>query len=570
VLAVTAAVGFTSGAFGFSEQLSRVLSPSSSTAQDLIPDGSVVLTARTGGLTTATALDDALTGRVRSMRDVLAATGTYDQPVSFRLTEDQQPDRPVQLRGLVMSSTFDPARWHVDVGRAPAGPDEVAVDPGGLVVSTAGLGDRVPLELPTGTRRVTIVGVLTATGAQAGSDGPAAVGEEAAAPPIDRSGDLTDDLDVAKVALASAHAVLDAQVAPELLGAVGKVDRIVVTPEPGVEPNDLAARLRGTLPSGVRVVATTDRSAVTQQTIGALDDGIRTATSGFAALTVAIAVLVVANVFGVLVGQRTRELGLLRALGATPAQVRRTVLGEGAALGALASVLGLGLGVVLSMAAAAAVGTGNIEVGVAVTTPMVVASVAVGLGVSVAGAVLPALRASRVPPLAAMSDARAGAERAPRLAPAAAGVVGGAVILWLATRGGGTLTAPRIAGAGVGALLLLSGVAMSTGSVVRPLVGLAERCVPRTRGIAARLGLGNARRQPARTAAAASTLMVGLALVAAVGTVGASARVAIDRQFRSTGSADLYIERRGLVRVDSDALFRHLGRATRRSAVAGA
>ena len=170
----------------------------------------------------------------------------------------------------------------------------------------------------------------------------------------------------------------------------------------------------------------------------------------------------------------------------------------------------------------------------------------------------PALRAGRVPPIEALSDTRAGADRPARgFVPGLAVLVGFGVAGWVGSQGG-ELTAWRLTVVGLAAVVGFAGLALLSRWVVVPVVVIAGAPVVRLVGVTARLGLGNARRQPSRTAGAASTLMVGLALVSTVATFGASAHRAIDAQVGAAGRADLFVERRGLVRVSTGAVDRVL------------
>lgn len=260
VVAVTVAVGFTVGAFGFSSQLTKLLSPGDATAAlDALPEGSVVLTVESESVTSATALDDRLLAQVRAIDGVALAEGSYDQPVAFRLPAGSQPERPVILRGVVLSATWQPARWELGAGRAPIGPDEVAADAAALTVGQTSLGASAPMDLPTGRRIMRVVGIARPVGATA---------------PIGRA---TPDRDVALVALGEAHVIFDPATAPALLDAEGRVDRIIALPNPGLSPDELERRLRGAMPPGVRVSASFTRAATTQHTVERLDDGVRSA-----------------------------------------------------------------------------------------------------------------------------------------------------------------------------------------------------------------------------------------------------------------------------------------------------
>ena len=545
---VALAVGFTVGAFGFSQQVRRLVAPPVSALDIGLPQGSVVVSVESNSITTATALDTRLLERIRAVPGVGQANANYDQPLSFAIPGGTQSDRPSVLRGVVLSSTTESSQWQVTAGRFPAGPGEVAVDAGGALVGETGLGERARLQLPVGTLAVTVVGLVEPAGAVE------APGTANAA---------TTPRSAAAVALSSAHVLLDPAWAPRLLDAVGRTDRITAIPLPGVDTDVLAGRLRAIVPTGVRVLAATSRAAQTQHTVAAIDDDVQAATLAYAALTTMVAVLVIANSFSVLVAQRVRELGLLRLIGASRAQIMRLVFGEAAAVGVLGAIVGAGLGAVLADVAAHIVRLGDVEVHLTMTPTMMLVAVVVAFTTSMLGCAWPAWRAGRVAPLEAMSDTQAGADRRGRglsgLLLAAAGL---GVAAWTAQRPG-ELTTSRIALIGAGVLVGFIGVALLSRWVVVPFTRIVGWPVVIVAGVSARLGIGNARRQPSRTAGAASTLMVALALVATVSTFGASARKAIDAKVTTTGGADLLLERRGVVRSSTSAIAATLQRSRR-------
>ncbi|MFI5044233.1 MAG: hypothetical protein ACHQDC_05530, partial [Acidimicrobiales bacterium] len=241
LVTVVVAVAFTSGAFGFSEQLTRLLQPADDVQGSLaLPEGTVIVTGRTDGLSAATALDESLLGKVRAVDGVASAQGSYDQPVAFDVPWGNW-SRPGLIRGLVITSNYDPANWSIVEGRAPTGRTEVAVDANGAVVGAVGLGSNARLQLPIGTIELEVVGIMaptsSASAGQTGSptdggrtDGAASDGAASDGGRSDGAAGTGESAEVSagSLGLASAHVVLDPAAAPEMLGAVGRVDRITV------------------------------------------------------------------------------------------------------------------------------------------------------------------------------------------------------------------------------------------------------------------------------------------------------------------------------------------------------
>ena len=243
----------------------------------------------------------------------------------------------------------------------------------------------------------------------------------------------------------------------------------------------------------------------------------------FALISLFVGAFTIFNTFSIIVSQRTRELALLRVVGASRGQVLRSVLGEAAIVGFVSSAIGVGLGV------AAAIGLKALLGGFGASLPSgsltfeprtAIVGLAVGTLVTVVSAIGPARNAVRIPPVAALADrATDGAGSSPtrrRLLSGMALAILGVLLLGLG------LSKPVVALVGVGAVCIFVGVAMLAPAIARPLSGLLGRPLAALLGTPGWLGRENSMRSPSRTAQTASALVVGLALVSAMAVFGAS------------------------------------------------
>jgi putative ABC transport system permease protein len=241
----------------------------------------------------------------------------------------------------------------------------------------------------------------------------------------------------------------------------------------------------------------------------------------FALISLFVGAFTIFNTFSITVGQRTRELALLRIVGASRRQVFRSVLAEAVLLGLAASLIGLGLGVLAAVALKALLGTFGVTLPSAplvFEARTVVAALAVGIGVTVISAIGPARRAVRIAPVAALSAT--GSEQPGSLRRRA--TIGGlAAIAGIAALVAG-LTAPAILLVGVGAMAVFVAVSLLSPIVARPMSGLLGRPLAAMLGTPGRLGRENSMRSPRRTAQTAAALMVGIALVSAIAVLGDS------------------------------------------------
>jgi putative ABC transport system permease protein len=327
-------------------------------------------------------------------------------------------------------------------------------------------------------------------------------------------------------------------VAQRLIGEPGKYDSVSVLAAAGVSQSELARRLSAVLPAGTEVLTGSQITAETQGEMAKAFRFFNTFMLIFAVIALLVGAFMIFNTFSITVAQRTRENGLLRALGASRRQVLGSVILEALAVGVLASALGIGAGFAVALALKAlltAVGLDIPTTSLVFTPTTAVISVAVGVGITVLAALSPARKAAKVAPVAAMQE----------------GVVGstgygskqrvfvGAAVLSLG------LTAlliglfrdveQPVAIVGAGALLVFFGVSILGRTISLPLSRALGAPLPRLRGITGELARENAMRNPKRTAASASALMIGVGVVGLitifVSSAKASMDVAVDRAF---------------------------------------
>jgi putative ABC transport system permease protein len=308
--------------------------------------------------------------------------------------------------------------------------------------------------------------------------------------------------------------------AQSLFNARGVYDTINVLAKPGADNVALQRAITRILPPGVQVVNGQTVINELSSAVGTDLSVLSTALLAFALISLFVGAFTIFNTFSITVGQRTRELALLRVVGASRRQVFRSVLGEAALMGLAASLVGLGLGVLAAAGLKALLGAFGVTLP---SAPLVfeprtaVVGIAVGVGVTVISAIGPARRAVRIPPVAAMvaQTEEQGDPMRGRVRAGAAIALGGtaALVAGLATT--------EIALVGLGAAVVFIAIAMLAPTVARPLSSALGRPLALL-GTSGRLGRENAMRSPRRTAQTASALMVGLALVSAIAVLGAS------------------------------------------------
>lgn len=460
---------------------------------------------------------DSLVALVRRVPGVKAAEGTI-QGYAQLVGKDGKP-----IGGSNGPPTFG-ANWLADSqlssfkvrsGHGPTRADEIAIDAKTFTAKGFHLGDRVTVLTAQAPRQFTIVGSL-GFGTQ-------------------------DDLAGATFTL------FDGPTAQQVLGHPGQWDAIDVAAQSGVSSVDLTQRIGDTLAPQYEAVTAASVAASTAKSIEQSIGMFTTFLLVFAGVALFVGAFIIYNTFSILVTQRIRELALLRAVGASRRQVNWSVIGEATLLGVFASLIGLGAGVLLALGMEAlfkAIGFGLPTSSLQVQPRTIIISLLVGTLVTTLSSIIPARRASRVPPVAAMTDAALSEQSSLRKRTTGGAVLGGVglVVLGIGLFGRPPNTALIV---GFGAAFVFVAVAMLSPLVVRPMARVLGAPLPAMGGMTGRLSQANAMRNPKRTASTASALMVGVALVTVIATLGATVRATLSKVIDQSIKADYIISGSG-------------------------
>jgi putative ABC transport system permease protein len=470
------------------------------------------------------AIGPRLVAAIRAVPGVGAAAGVVIGEKLQMVGRDGRPIRHQRAVNLVISWPDDPAlasSYTLRQGRLPTGSGEVVLDAATAGKGSWRLGDTLGIVGADG--RVHRFGVVGVTGF-AGRDSPAS---------------QLDSFDTPTVA------VLQTATAQRLLGRGDAVDEVDLRATPGVGADALRDRVARVLPPG-RLEAVTAAALAGQQAdeVQAYVDGLGALLLVFAAVALLVGGFIIWNTFAVLVASRTREVALLRLLGATRRQVLGSVLGEAAMVGLVAAAGGVAAGVGAAVGLKALLrGLGNTlpPAGLVLAPRTVLVGLGVGALVTMVAALAPARRASQVAPLQAIREAASSATTPPGRARTAIGLTLAALGATAITAGL-ALHARSTVVAGLGALAVLVGL-MALGPVLAPLLGrVVGLPVTRLAGFAARLAHDNVVEAPKRSAATMGALAVGLVLAAGTAVLAASATRSVHAGIQTASNADLYLE----------------------------
>jgi putative ABC transport system permease protein len=415
---------------------------------------------------------------------------------------------PPRLAGSwVRDPALNPYRL-VD-GRAPRAADEVVVNRGAAKAGDLSVGDTTTVQSPQPVR-VRIVGIATFGSA-------------------DGFGQAT----FTGFTLAGAQ--------EHITGRPGELSTVVVRAEPGVSSAELRDRIESVLPRGVTAIT---GQQLTDERIDSISSGfldlLRAFLVVFAGIALVVATLSINNTFTITVAQRTRELALMRAVGASRRQVRASVAIESLAVGAVSAAIGAvaGLGVAgLLKGLFDSFGFALPAGGLSVNASALVIGFSAGTLATFVAAQLPARRASKVAPIAAMQQASAeGATFGTRR------VLAGVAILAAGAAGAvvGVVTGAFLP-AGLGGLALIVGTLFVAPVLLSPVARVVGGVLRRTRGVSGMLAEENARRNPRRSAATATALVIGVTVVSLFTLFTASLGATLDEQVRSGITADLVV-----------------------------
>jgi putative ABC transport system permease protein len=335
--------------------------------------------------------------------------------------------------------------------------------------------------------------------------------------------------------------IFEFETAQRVFDAEDKVTSIAVVLDEGADITLVQAQVANLLPDDVEVLTGADQAASDLEEV---DEGLgflNTILLVLAGVSIFVGGFLIQNTFRIIVAQRTKELALLRAVGATAKQVTLMVVIEAIAIGIVASLIGIGAGILIAFAlksAFGAFGFGIPSTALVVLPRTIVVGLAVGLIVTVVASVIPARKASAVPPVAALRDVATPPRSLGRRITAGATVTGIGLVLLLVGLFADVSNAIGVVG--FGAVITFVGVSLIAPLVARAFARWAGAPIART-GVVGRLAQENAMRRPRRTASTASALMIGVALVTVIAVFSASAKAGVASVFRDQFATDFQV-----------------------------
>ncbi|KUL39577.1 ABC transporter permease [Actinoplanes awajinensis] len=513
-LAVVLGVMFVSGSFVVTDTLNRtfdaIFADAFSATDVSVSATPKVAVSEMEGEEVAAPLPAATVDKIKNLSGVRSATGRVDADGARVIGSDGKVLTSMGPPRLGGNWTGADGLMELRSGRGPTAADEIAVNATTAELGGLKLGDRVGVLTLEPKKQFTLVGIWGYSGGRSSIGGTQEV-------------------------------AFTTPVAQQLmLGATGSFSSVVVEAADGVSPEVLRDRVAAALGDGFQVKT---GQQLAEESADSIQEGLSFFNQillGFAGVALFVGIFLILNTFSIIVAQRTKELALLRAMGASRRQVIGSVLVEAVAIGLVAAVLGLAAGVGAGAGLAALFGAFADLTLASVGVPLsaVLSAFVVGLVVTVVAAVLPALRASRIAPIAAMQEVSIPDRPLTRLS-----VAGGLVL----SAGAAALGVGLFADAGDGTLWLILGgvlvsfigVALLTPLISKPVISALGRVFAWS--VPGRLGRLNSGRNPRRTAITAAALMVGIALVTGVTVVMDSAKSSLKASASEILKAEIMI-----------------------------
>jgi putative ABC transport system permease protein len=497
-LAVVIGVAMVSGTFILTDTTLKSftgLFTASTANTDAVISGKEIVKNSTNG--SGVTIPASMLAKVRALPEVKTAAGEVspqEANVADIIGSGGKKAAMESVGGSYETATAGLSPFKLKTGKAPHGPGEVAIDAGTAEKKHYEVGDSVVISTLGKKHTFRLSGTLS-------------------------YGDV-DSLGFASIA------AWDVKTAQSLLNREGRYDVISVAAKDGTSSAQLVKAIKPLVGSDLEVK---DSKAAAKDSAETINDGMKTirlVLLGFGGIALLVGAFVIFNTLSITVAQRTREFATLRTLGASRKQVKRSVVLEGLVIGLVASAAGLvaGIGIAKGMIALlSALGVDLPEASTVIATRTVTVSMIVGTSVTVLASVLPARRATRVPPIAAVREG----STLPPSRFAAHSAKSGLVVLLAALAAVATGMFAGVAGALMALLLVLGvlglfmGIALLAPSLVKPLARVVGWPARRAGGVAGDLAGANAVRNPGRTASTAAALMIGLTLVTVVAALGA-------------------------------------------------
>jgi putative ABC transport system permease protein len=513
-MSVMIGVAFIAGTFIFTDTIDKTFTDM---FQDVYAGQDVIVQSKTEfdvGYDTQTPFDESVLETVRAVPGVAAAEGSVG---GFAVIYDKQGEAIVPMGPPTLGGSWsDDARLAGNVtlreGQGPVGPHQVGIDAATADDNDLHVGDTVKIQTPNEVAEYEISAIF-------------GFGEQ-------------DNL------AGATFAAFDLPTAQQLFGLDGQLTAISVAADEGTSPDVLRNQIALALPDNLEAVTAADEAAAQSEALSESLGFLQTALLVFALVAVFVASFIIQNTFRIIVRQRQKELALMRAIGATGSQVVWMVVIEALLVGVLASVIGIAVGFVIAQgltAVMAAVGLDMPSTSAPLAARTIIVGLSVGILVTVAAAVLPAVRASKIPPVAALQDM----EVTLRMSDRRRALIGTVVLvagigMIIAGLFGDVLDLGplnELSAVGIGAILVFLAVSMLSSRVVKPIARFLGWPLPRLDNLTGTLAIQNSVRKPRRTATTASALMIGLALVAFFfvlgGSIKASAGAAIEEGLRA-------------------------------------